>query len=136
TDTQADTGSGGETGPAELPPCDATLEGQTACTNNGGIDGVEDGEAYFCQGGEWNEVDMDAECVLVGQDFAYGCYFNASDQVEYFCAAGPGTPCTGADETCSTDTLLQSCLFGKLTDVDCQAFCTGKQAKIQTDFGT
>ena len=60
TDTQADTGSGGETGPADLPPCDATLEGQTACTNNGGVDGVENGEAYLCQGGEWGAVDMDA----------------------------------------------------------------------------
>ncbi|MBV1860015.1 MAG: hypothetical protein KUG77_16500, partial [Nannocystaceae bacterium] len=49
---------------------------------------------------------------------------------------GPGTDCSDADDNCSSDTLLQSCLFGKLTNVDCEDFCTGKEAKVQTDFGT
>ncbi len=133
-DTQADTGTGG-TGPADLPTCDDTLEGQTACTNNGDISSVDDGEAYLCSGGEWTAVDMDGECQFVGDDFAYGCYINESDEVEYFCGVGPGTDCTDAEDNCSSDTVLQSCLFGKLTDVDCQEFCTGKEAKVQTDFG-
>lgn len=134
TDTQADTGTGG-TGPAELPTCDDTLEGNYACTNNGGPEGAEDGEAYLCQSGEWTAIDMDAECQFDNYDFAYGCYIDDTDMVAYFCADGPGTDCTDADDNCSSDTLLQSCLFGKLTDVDCEAFCTGKQAKVQTDFG-
>lgn len=136
SDTQADTGTGGGTGPADLPTCDDTLEGQTACTNNGDVSGVEDGEAFLCQGGEWTAVDMDAECQFAGDDFAYGCYINDSDEVEYFCGVGPGTDCTDADDACSSETLLQSCLFGKLTDVDCEQFCTGDKAKVQTDFGT
>ena len=134
TDTAADSTSG-ETGPADLPTCDDTLEGQTACTNNGGIDSVEDGEAYLCQSGEWVEVDMNAECEFVGNDFAYGCYINDSDEVEYFCGDGPGTDCTDNDDACNSDTVLQSCLFGKLTNVDCEEFCTGEKAKVQTDFG-
>lgn len=136
SDTQADTGTGGDTGPAELPTCDDTLENQTACTNNGDVTGVEDGEAYLCQGGEWTAVDMDGECQFAGDDFAYGCYINESDEVEYFCGVGPGTDCTDADDSCNSDTLLQSCLFGKLTDVNCEEFCTGDEAKVQTDFGT
>ena len=133
TDTDVDTD---DTGPAELPACTDELEGQTACTNNGGVDSVEGGEAYLCQSGEWVVVDMNAECEFAGNDFAYGCYINDSDEVEYFCGDGPGTDCTDADDACSSDTLLQSCLFGKLTDVDCEAFCTGKEAKVQTDFGS
>ncbi|MCR9159839.1 MAG: hypothetical protein ACE37F_05780 [Nannocystaceae bacterium] len=136
SDTQADTSTGGDTGPADLPTCDGTLEGQTACTNNGDVSGVEDGVAYLCEGGEWTAVDMDEICVFDGDDFAYGCYFNDNDEVAYFCGSGPGTDCTDADDSCSSETLLQSCLFGKLTDVDCEQFCTGKEAKIQTDFGT
>lgn len=135
TDTAADSSSGG-TGPADLPECTGDLENQTACTNNGGVDGVEGGEAFLCQGGEWTAIDMDAECVFIGDDFAYGCYINDSDEVEYFCGQGPGTDCSNDDDNCSSDTVLQSCLFGKLTNVDCEEFCTGKEAKVQTDFGT
>jgi hypothetical protein len=141
--TDAETGidtdestTGNGTGPAELPECTAELEGQTACTNNGGVDSVEGSEAFLCQGGEWIPVDMNAECEFAGNNFAYGCYFNDSDEVEYFCGDGPGTDCTNDDDACSTETVLQSCLFGKLTDVDCDAFCTGDKAKVQTDFGT
>lgn len=136
TDPSADSSSGGDTGPATLPPCTPELEGQFACTNNGGVDTVEDGESYRCESGEWIANDMDAECTPEGEDFAYGCYINDKDVVDHFCGSGPGTDCTNDDDTCSTETLLQSCLFGKLTDVDCEEFCTGNDAKIQTDFGS
>lgn len=135
TDPSAESSTGGGTGPATLPDCDATLEGQNACTNNGGIDSVEDGESFRCEGGEWIPNNMDADCQFDGSDFAYGCYIDG-DVVTNFCGDGPGTDCSDADDNCSSDTVLQSCLFGKLTDVDCEAFCTGKKAKIQTDFGT
>ncbi len=140
TDTDTDdptTGadsSGSDSGPVDLPPCDADTEGGVACTNDGDVNGVEGSEAFFCQGGEWMPVDMDAECSAVGDDFAYGCFFNDADEVVYECATGPGTPCTDADDTCSGDTL-QSCLFGKLTDIDCVEFCTGDEAKEQFDHG-
>lgn len=133
--TGVDESTTGDTGPADLPPCDADTEGQTACTNNGGVDSVEGGEAYRCEAGDWIPVDMDAECAFNGDDFAYGCYINESDEVTYFCGLGPGTDCSDADDACDGDTVLQSCLFGKLTNVDCEELCTGKEAKTQYDFG-
>ncbi len=135
TDTAADSSTGGGTGPAELPPCTADLEGQAACTNNGGLKSSEGGEAFLCQSGEWSAIDMNAECEFNGDDFAYGCFINDADEVDYFCGQGPGTDCTDADDNCSSTTVLQSCLFGKLTNVDCEEQCTGKMAKVQTDFG-
>jgi len=136
TDPVADTGSGGDTGPAELPPCDASLDMMSACTNNGGIDNVENGTQYMCLDGEWNLFDAETDCTALGTgDFSYGCYINESGEVTNFCGFGPGTDCTDDDDACATETLLQSCLFGKLTDVDCETFCTGKKAEIQTDFG-
>lgn len=137
TDSSADT-TGGGTGPASLPECTADLEANSpfACTNNGGIDSVEGGESFRCAAGEWIPLDMDAECTLLGEDFAYGCYINDSDEVDHFCGVGPGTDCVDADDNCASETLLQSCLFGKLTNIDTEEFCTGKGAKIQTDFGT
>ncbi len=137
TDPSADASTGGGTGPADLPPCDATTDNTFACTNNGGVEGVEDGEQYVCADGEWTQIDLDQGCLDDGQgDFSYGCYIDKNDDVANFCGDGPGTDCSDADDNCSSETLLQSCLFGKLTNVDCEDFCTGKDAKVQTDLGT
>lgn len=134
--TGADSTGGNDTNnPADLPECTAELENAAACTNNGDASSVEGSEAFLCQGGEWSPIDMDAECEFAGSDFAYGCYFNDADEVAYECGDGPGTDCTDADDACDGDVNLSTCLFGKLTTIDCFEFCTGDEAKVQCDEG-
>lgn len=136
TDTVADSGSSSDTSQAELPPCTDEIDLEFACTNTGGPQSTEGSEQYQCVSGEWVLSDLDADCEFQNDDFSYGCYVNDDGVSTNFCGSGPGTDCTDAEDACSSETVLLSCLFGKLTEVDCENFCTGPQAEIQTDFGT
>ena len=98
---------------------------------------VEGSKFYVCTGGVWVEDPNgpNANCQADGFDFGYGCEDNGT-MVEFVCGIGPGTPCEGED-TCNGDTVLESCVYGKLGSTDCTAFCmdVGDDMGITYDYG-
>ena len=106
-------------------PPDGCEEGTFLCISADNPDcDIEGSKYYACQGGAWVESPADAEaiCKSDGFDFFAGCEDNGA--IDISCGVGPGTPCnTGEPTSCSTDTVLDTCVFGKINTTDCTAFC-------------
>lgn len=102
--------------------------------------GCELGEStlYSCKDGLWqpDPAAADAQCVTQGHDFAYGCVDDGG-VTEVACGDGPGTACADDPGFCTSATVLQSCLHGKLADTDCLAACKAGEIdgiKYETGF--
>lgn len=79
---------------------------------------------YACKDGLWqpDPAAADAQCVAQGHDFAFGCV-DGGGVIEVACGDGPGTVCADDPGFCTSATVLQSCLHGKLADTDCLTAC-------------
>lgn len=121
--TSADPTTGGEAC-GTPPPARCDTNNDTRHCDSG--PGCELGEStlYACKDGLWqpDPAAADAECVAKGHDFAFGCVAGGG-VIEVACGDGPGSACGDNPGFCTSATVLQSCLHGKLADTDCLAAC-------------
>ncbi len=124
-DGDGDTSTSGDD-EGTLPPetCSMDEEGASWCTKDDGDDPA--GSRYFfCMDGLWVEdtTFMDLWCVDGGEDFAYGCGYDGTDNLIY-CGSGPGTACTASTPAeCADTDIIHECISEKLTATSCQTFC-------------
>ncbi len=106
------------------PMCD--LRGDSMFCSNPLLCGPWESVAYACEGGAWVPLgsdELDAQCLAVGDDFAYGCVSHEGG-AELRCGVGPGDPCTEATvDTCADAELLTTCLYGRLSTLSCVDLC-------------
>lgn len=122
----ADSSGGGGTSGFEPDPadCDASADGAVFCSNLA-ADGPEGSRFWTCMSGEWVEMPTagDESCSFDGYDFAYGCVDDGT-QVGFICGNGSGTACDGsADATCADADVINTCLYGRLTEDSCARIC-------------
>ncbi|MCB9568187.1 MAG: hypothetical protein H6710_13420 [Myxococcales bacterium] len=122
--------SGGDTGGVD--PCDQSPPDPTACgaDDKGALhctstDKECPGSLHECDEGGWQAVDLDATCVMLGHDFAFGCVDDAGvGGILTVCGNGPGTACEpDTAPACMGDATLLTCSLGKMSARDCQATC-------------
>lgn len=126
--TVADTTDGTDTDPSGVQPdpadCNAESEGAVFCSNTADA-GPQNSQYWSCMGGAWVEMPsaLDESCQFDGFDFAYGCVDDGS-AVVFVCGNGPGTDCaSNADATCIDADVINTCLFGKVTEDSCATIC-------------
>jgi hypothetical protein len=103
---------------------------------------VEGSKYYICEGGVWVEDTSsgDESCKFdLDNDgaFSYGCRLDGNT-IQFECGVGPGTPCdSNSDSTCTTDSEIEYCVFGKTTTADCLFQCqtVGDDDMVTYDHG-
>ncbi len=141
SDSQGTTGAPIDCSVTTDPPasCDEANENFLCIAADNAACDVEGSKYYVCQGGVWveNTTDGDASCKSDGYDFSFGCKDNGTS-VDFICGTGPGSACTtGEANSCSTETVLDSCVLGKLSATDCTAYCmeVGDDMGVTYDYG-
>lgn len=133
SDTSNDSG-------AEPDPADCSVDTPDAlfCSNTAEA-GPEGSVYYTCVDGTWTEnaTAGDELCMFDGYAFAYGCVDDGS-AIAFVCGNGPGTACdSNADATCVDADVINTCLFGRLTEDSCATICNtiGDDMGITYDSG-
>lgn len=128
-----------DTSPADQ-PCNADMGENFLCLSASNPDcGPEGSKYYQCANGVWVEDTQagDQLCQVDGYDFAYGCKLDGN-MVTFECGSGSGSACdSGSSGTCSSETEIEYCLYGKLTAADCLNLCmvVGDDMMITYDYG-
>ena len=65
----------------------------------------------------------DELCMFDGYAFAYGCVDDGA-AITFVCGNGSGEACdSNADATCVDNDVINTCLFGRVTEDSCATIC-------------